>query len=77
MGPFLFNIFINDLVEMGPCKKVLYADDTVLYVSDATLRGCVDRVNAVLNLLSEWLMNNKLHANESKTKLMLFTNRNT
>ena len=77
LGPFLFNIFINDLVEMGPCKKVLYADDTVLYVSDATLRGCVDRVNAVLNLLSEWLMNNKLHANESKTKLMLFTNRNT
>ena len=76
LGPFLFNIFINDLVNLGSCKKVLYADDTVMYVSDDTLHGCIHKVDIVLGLLSEWLLNNKLHANESKTKLMLFTNRN-
>ena len=73
MGPFLFNAFINDIVDLPMCNKILYADDTVLYISDHTLTGCFDKVNIVLKNLSSWLLNNKLHANEDKTKLMLFT----
>ena len=36
MGPMLFRLYINDLHNAFECTNYyLYADDTVLYMSDA------------------------------------------
>ena len=75
LGPILFNIFINDLVNLPQCKKVLFADDTVLYVSDDNFGTCIEKIKSVINSLVEWLKVNRLVLNVSKSKLMLVTPR--
>ena len=72
LGPLFFNIFINDIVFMNDCKKILFADDAVLYVSGETIESCLNRVNSVINRLETWLDKNRLTPNIEKTKLMLF-----
>ena len=73
LGPLLFIIFINDLVNIGKCKLILFADDAVIYVNSKDFLDCIDRINAIISNLSSWLKLNKLILNTSKTKLMLVT----
>ena len=75
LGPLLFNLFINDICNIKLAKKVLFADDTVLYVTDLTLSGCIEKTKHVINELTQWLFENKLLANKEKTKLMLISPR--
>ena len=75
LGPILFNLYINDICNIPVAKKVLFADDTVLYVSDPCFDTCVEKMNFVIDKLSLWLNQNRLVANIEKTKLMLFTPR--
>ena len=73
LGPLLFNVFIDDITSISNCKSILYADDSVFYVTDTTFGGCVDKLRQVIEDLSLWLVNNKLIPNAMKTKLMLIT----
>ena len=73
LGPLLFNIFINDVIEAIPSKSILYADDGVFYVTHTEFDSCVEVMKLVLDRLSIWLYNNKLIPNIEKTKLMVFT----
>ena len=75
LGPALFNIFINDIIDYVGYNSVFYADDGVFYVTSETLSGCVDMMNDLIARLSHWLLVNRLVPNLSKTKVMLFTSR--
>lgn len=75
LGPFLFSIFINDIVRAVDGEVILFADDAVFYVSDRELDKVVEKLEVLTCKLSLWLSNSKLLANEGKTKLMLFSNR--
>ena len=77
LGPLLFDIFINDITHVGNAAKVLFADDAVFYVTAPTLALCIEKLNKLIRELSEWLKNNKLIPNTTKTKLMMFTPRHT
>ena len=77
LGPLLFNIFINDLVKVGKAKKILFADDSVFYITEKSLDLCLQKIKELILELSEWLKNNKLVANTNKTKLMRITPRPT
>ena len=77
LGPLLFNIFINDITNIGNAEKVLFADDAVFYVTASTLALCIEKLEILIKDLSEWLKNNKLIPNVTKTKLMMFTPRHT
>ena len=57
-------------------KKVLFADDTVFYVSGISLEICIMKLNRLIEKLSVWLDCNKLSPNVKKTKLMLISNKN-
>ena len=73
LAPFLFNLYIDDLVRnVRGCKSILYADDAVLYVSDSSLPAAIDKIAIAIQGLERWLCSNALVANEDKTKLMLF-----
>ena len=75
LGPLLFNLYINDVIDKVPGGKVFYADDGVFYVSHQNFDLCIGKVNELINELSIWLYNNKLIANLEKTKIMFFSPR--
>ena len=75
LGPLLFNLFINDIVNVGDAKKILFADDAVFYITEDSLEQCVIKMRFLIAELSDWLKRNKLIPNVDKTKLMMFTPR--
>lgn len=75
LGPLLFNIFINDILNYNDAKGILFADDAVFYFEDNCFDNAILKLNSFLMYLSAWLKNSRLLANEAKTKLMLFTSR--
>ena len=73
-GPLLFIVYINDLPRcIKHCCVNMYADDTVLYLAGPTVHNLIFSINQDLQCLSEWLENNNLVLNVSKTKRGLFT----
>ena len=76
LGPLLFIIFTNDL----PCvttktNMVMYADDTTLYSTALTLNELVIGLNEDLERVSNWVIDNKLALNVTKTKSIVFGTR--
>ena len=72
LGPLLFIIYINDIVEyLDQCQVSLYANDTAMYY------GCRSQVDHMFTLrielstVAEWLKANRLPLNISKTKFCI------
>ena len=73
IGPLLFNIFINDIVEAVGVDVVLFADDAAFFVSALTLPALYEKIRILFNNLSNYLKRNKLIPNLDKSKLMMFS----
>ena len=74
MGPLLFVLFINDLSDVVEFSKVnLYADDTAIYLADNDPAVLGSRIEHDLNKVGEWIRENGLKMNASKTQLMVLT----
>ena len=74
LGPILFSIFINDIVNA--CKNSipsLFADDGALYFENID-RNKFENVKEVVKQIMDWLGANKLCLNADKTKIMVFDN---
>jgi len=73
LGPLLFLIYINDLKKAIPFSTVnLFADDTMLFFSNPSLKSLTKKLNIDLKCLTNWLNSNKIALNSSKTELLLF-----
>lgn len=73
LGPLFFLLYINDCIKStDDHKTMLYADDSVLYVTGKNLDQHSDRLLHALTSFSTWTTSNKLTLNESKTKIMTF-----
>ena len=71
LGPLLFLIFINDIVNIPyRCYINLYADDILLYASDDNINCAVTHLQDDINKLSQWFKDNKLTINNDKTFLI-------
>ena len=69
LTPLLFIIYINDLSScMRSCSVSMYADDTAIYFAASTVDVVNDNINEDLNCLYEWLKDNYLVLNITKTK---------
>ena len=67
LGPLLFLIYINDIVNCSPDGEfVLFADDTNIFVSGASLDEAYSKANTLLQSLAQYMFSNKLHINMSK-----------
>ena len=71
MGPLLFLIYIYDLPKASKFETRLFADDTVLFLSNDDLKTLHKDVNYELLNIEAWLNANKLSLNYSKTKYLL------
>ena len=77
LGPLLFLIYMNDIVNASSCfNPIIYVDDTTL---NTTLNYFINgssnmnnRINQELKKIHIWLKVNKLSLNIGKTKGMLF-----
>ena len=73
LGPVLFSLYINDLPScINFSNVIMYADDTVIFVSSTQLMEVELKLNMELASLSEWLCGNKLLLNLKKTEFMIF-----
>ena len=77
LGPLLFLIYINDIVNSSKLFKfTLFADDTSLYYSCKNTNNLELTINTELSRISDWLSANKLSLNVGKSKLLYYTNKN-
>ena len=79
LGPLLFSIYINDLVNTSDkFNFLMYADDTTLtgsvedFLNGHSNESTEDIITKELIKISTWMEVNKLLINESKTKIMFF-----
>ena len=76
LGPLLFIIYINDIVNVSDLLKfVLFADDTNLFASGNNIKSLCSMISGELEKLNTWFCVNKLSLNLTKTSFMVFTNK--
>ena len=74
MGPILFSIYINDIVNsITGCLIHFYADDAILYCIADTVDEAIEKLQLSFNALQNSLIKLKLVLNDVKTKLLFFT----
>ena len=74
-GPYLFNLFLNDLVLNGhpDITLIKYADDTTIIVE--VPRDLQDKSNLALEQFFSWTQNNGMSCNTAKCKELVLRKR--
>ena len=75
LGPLLFLIHLNDMSGAVSNKLLLYADDSAILVTDKCLPYIETVLHNELEIVSEWLVINKLSLHLGKTESILFGSR--
>ena len=76
LGPVLFLIHINHLPAFSTLLDCqMFADDTVVSYSGSDISEVTATVTSELDKLSNWMCENKLTLNPSKTEMLLVSNR--
>ena len=72
LGPLLFLLYVNEIKAAVNCKLLLYADDSVLLVSEKHVLE-IERILSVgTGAVSEWLCENRLSLHLGKTQTNIF-----
>ena len=67
LGPFLFNIYLNDLFYLSECTEVCnFAEDTTFYAYNKDHISLITRLEHGSLLAIEWLENNHMKLNQEK-----------
>ena len=75
LGPTLFLMYINDLVNYtGIFKPLLFADDTNLFLTSKNLNSEISNINNALKVVGNWCHANKLTVNIQKTNFIRIQN---
>ena len=77
LGPLCFNLFINDLPLAVVAHTVLFADDAAFVVTASTLAELYSKIEQLFLDITAYLKRNRLVANSTKSKLMMFSSRPT
>lgn len=75
LGPTLFLIYIDDLcrLSLSNAQIVTFADDTAILFHGNSWQDVNSRAQTGFNLVTDWLSNNLLTLNLTKTKFITFT----
>ena len=74
LGPLLFLLYVNDMVQAVNCDLLLYADDTGLIFQHKDINIIEQQLNINFSNICDWFVDNKLsiHFGEDKTKSIIF-----
>ena len=72
LGPLLFNLFVNDVLELFTCEVLGYADDLKLYAEIASPADAL-HLQDNLEMLVDWCHNNGLVLNIGKCCVVTYT----
>ena len=75
LGPLLFLIYVNDMSGVIGNKLLLYADDSAILVADNDISTVENALQTDLQIVSEWLTDNKLSLHLGKTESILFSSK--
>ncbi len=77
LGPLLFLVHVNDLVDDLICTPYLFADDTSLFtvIDPLDYEITFNQINRDLQVLSEWASQWRVDYNASKTVYMIVSNK--
>ena len=56
LGPLLFSLYINDIVQYVDVEVVLFADDAVFIISAATLQRMYEKIRKLFSDLAKYLV---------------------
>ena len=77
LGPLLFLVYINDIVDDIQCNIKLFADDTSLYVIIDDPGFSSNMLNGDLELKTKWAKTWKVDFNPNKRESIVFTRKKT
>lgn len=72
LSPHLFSLYIADIILPSNVLTAFYADDTAILASANRGNTIVRRLQAALNVISQYMDNWKIKVNSSKTQFVLF-----
>ncbi|OOO00385.1 MAG: hypothetical protein ATN35_07545 [Epulopiscium sp. Nele67-Bin004] len=74
LGPLLFSLYVNDLPTVCPnSNTIMYADDTVIFMHGSSAARVDDQLTNSMQHITDWLKQNCLQLNVSKTVCMFFS----
>lgn len=75
LGPLLFLLYINDLIDVTNYPCILFADDVSVIIPKINENYNIE-INNTVNKIIKWMESNNLKPNIGKTKYIQFTNKN-
>ena len=72
LGSLLFLIYVNDMSGVIDNKLLLYADHSAILVADKDISTVENALQTDLQIVSEWLIDNKLSLHLGKNESILF-----
>ena len=75
LGPWCYLIYSNDMPSCTTCKVILYADDTILLVSNRSIEVVSQDLSQAADSCYHWLTNNKLSMHKGKTEVIVFSSK--
>ena len=74
LGPFLFLLYINDIVNTSKILKyILHADNTAILYSNSDFNELLNTFNQEVEIFETWIRANKIILNYDKTKFIIIT----
>ena len=68
LGPILFLIYVNGMSGVVDNKLLLFADDSAILVADKSISNIELLFQMKLEVVSDWLIDNKLSLHLGKTE---------
>lgn len=72
-GPLLYSSFTNDMAfALREASLAMFADDSPVYMSSNSVKRLNVHLQNEITLIADWVANNNLSLNVSKTKCIVF-----